>query len=93
MRPLRGSSFVSNEPSQVVNAAGFGEARFVDGCLKSIFERDHQLDALERAQAELLESRGPADLAAARKPRHESLERVLAGRCGRLSCLKQSSRE
>ena len=43
---LLGGSLLSNEPSQVVNAAGFGEARFVDGVWKSIFERHHQLDAL-----------------------------------------------
>src|SRR5262245_2729565 len=81
MRLLR-TSFLSNEPSQVVNAAGLCEARFVDRGLKSIFERHHQLDALERAQTGLLERRTSADFAAARKPSKESLERALASRCG-----------
>src|SRR5262245_29795234 len=83
LRDLLGSSLLSNELSQVVNAAGFGKTQFVDGGPKSILERHHQLDTLERGQAELLERRSAADLAAARKPRHESLECVLAGRYGR----------
>ena len=34
-----------------------GEARFVDPRLEPILERHHQLDAFERAEAELLERR------------------------------------
>ena len=37
--------------------ARFGERAFVDARLERVLERDHQLDALERAEPELLERR------------------------------------
>ena len=35
-----------------------GEFRFVDGALQRLFERHHQLDSLERTQAQLVERGG-----------------------------------
>ena len=36
-----------DELLQVTDAGHFGEPSFVDPCLKTILERDHQLDSLE----------------------------------------------
>ncbi len=57
----------------------------VDPRLEPVLERDHQLDAFERAQPELLERRGAADVAAAGEPADQRFERVALRRRQRLS--------
>ena len=47
---------------QIADARGFREPSLVDARLKPILERDHQLDAFERAESELLERRGAAHI-------------------------------
>ena len=46
-----------HERSKLSEIAGAGERAFVEARLKCIFERDHQLDTLERTEPELLERR------------------------------------
>ena len=55
-----------------------GELRFVDARLQPVFERHHQLDALERAQPEILERRVGADRAAAGESREQRRDRIVA---------------
>ena len=46
-----------DQRSQLPTVARLGERALVDARLKRVLERDHQLDAIERAQPELLERR------------------------------------
>ena len=52
---------------EIANARDLRETPLVDARLKAILERDHQLDAFERAQAELLEGGRSAKRAAVRE--------------------------
>src|SRR5687768_16098594 len=52
---------------EIANARDLRETPLVDARLKAILERDHQLDAFERAQAELLEGGRSAERAAVRE--------------------------
>ncbi len=71
---------------QLRDACRLREAPFVQSCLEAILERDHQLDPLERAEAELLERGGAADVAPVREARDERFEGVAgAGRDGRFA--------
>ena len=56
-----------DERAQLAEVARFGERAFVDARLKRVLERHHQLDALERAQPELLERRRRRQIVAARR--------------------------
>ena len=57
------------------------ELRFVDARLQLVFERDHQLDALERAEPQVLERRAGVNLPATRESRHDVGDGIAAG-CG-----------
>ena len=61
---------------QIANARDLRETPLVDARLKAILERDHQLDAFERAQAELLEGGRSAERAAVRESFEQGFECV-----------------
>ena len=68
------TGLVFHEPAEIGNARHLGEASFVEARLKAIFQRHHQLDALQRAQAQLVEGRRSAHRAAVRESREQRLE-------------------
>ena len=58
----------------------FGERAFIDPRVKGVFERDHQLDAFERAQSELLNRGAGPKIAAAGVLGDERRQRIRAVR-------------
>ena len=56
--------------------ARLGERAFVDARLERVFERHHQLDALERAETELLDRRVRRHIVASRVLRDERRQRI-----------------
>ena len=67
---------------EIANARDLRETPLVNACLKAILERDHQLDAFERAQAELLEGGRSAERAAVRESFEQGFECVRRRRGG-----------
>ena len=73
-RPASAASRLLDQLLAARRCSRLGEPRLVDARLKAILERDHQLDALERAQAELLERRRRrSSVAAARESSRSAL--------------------
>ena len=68
---------VSASRSATVLAAA--NARFVDRDLERLFERHHQLDAFERAEAELVDRRGRRDGPPRREPLQDRRDAATAG--------------
>ena len=65
--------------TQLTHVTRVGERPFVYSSLKGVFERHHQLDALQRAQPQLLERRLRRQIGPACVLRHQGGERVGAG--------------
>ncbi len=68
-----------HERPQLRDIACAGEGAFVDARLERVLERDHQLDALERAQPELLDRRARRDVGTAGVLRDERRELIGPG--------------
>ena len=67
-----------NHRAQIVERLRARELRFVDARLELIFERHHQLDALERAQAQALDRCAAVELPRARELREQRLQLIAA---------------
>ena len=61
------AALFSTSVSELGDASRFGKGAFVDARLEVVFERHHQLDALERAEAEFLDGRRRRDVCRGRR--------------------------